>query len=268
MGDGRHATVAAGAEGAFVAWAAPRESGNRRIVVAPVVRDDDQGLVTGAAERVETDPPQAPQLYPALAVTAEGLVVAWEDRREGHTRIFHAFAPDGAAFTPARAVSEDAGKSGARYGKGSGVTRVVLSRLDGSNVGAAWMDKRHYKSGYDIYAAFSTDGGRHFGPNQPVFDMVGQADPDWHPAIAGGAKAPVAVAWDDARDGNDDVWLSWRTGPKAWSNDLALPGAGGPGHQSHPALAVDARGDLHAAYLAQDEENGPTRLYYVHGERR
>ncbi|HKJ77637.1 MAG TPA: hypothetical protein VKA64_10585 [Gammaproteobacteria bacterium] len=265
---GRQVTLVEGPQGVFAAWAARGQGRYRHIRVAPVKPAGPDGPEVGEAVSVEEKPPGANQLYPAMAETGEGLEVAWEDRREGHSRIYRAFAPQGRDFGEPVAINEQLPARSAKYGRGTGVTRVVLTATGGGNVAAAWMDKRYFKSGYDIYAAFSDDGGRTYGPNQPVFDMFGQDQAQWHPAIAGGGAAPVAIAWDDARDGNDDVWLTWRTGTRSWSADLALPGAGGPGYQNHPALAIGPDGDLFAAYTAEDEENGPTRLYFVHGTRR
>ena len=58
--------------------------------------------------------------------------------------------------------------------------------------------------------------------------------------------------------------LSWREAD-TWSDDAVLPGAGGPGVQAHPSIALDAHGNLHAAWVERDTVNGPTRLRYLFG---
>jgi hypothetical protein len=72
------------------------------------------------------------------------------------------------------------------------------------------------------------------------------------------------VIWDDEREGNSDVMLSWSE-DGTWSEDLPLPGAADAEQQSHPSIVMDAGGNLHAAWIERTEENGPTRLRYQFG---
>jgi hypothetical protein len=77
----------------------------------------------------------------------------------------------------------------------------------------------------------------------------------------------LVVAWDDERDGDGNVMYSWLEAGE-WSEDLPLPGADGAGEQTHPAITLDAQGNLHAAWVARDVVGGPTRLRYAFGSRR
>jgi hypothetical protein len=134
----------------------------------------------------------------------------------------------------------------------------------GDRIASAWMDKRDFQGGYDIYAALSADGGQDFGPNELVQDPFGENQPQWHPAIAVGPQGRVVAVWDDPRDGSPDLWLSWRD-VDAWSDDLAVPGAHGPGAQEHPAIAIDAEGRLHLAWVDRSEEG--SRVRYLSARR-
>jgi len=60
------------------------------------------------------------------------------------------------------------------------------------------------------------------------------------------------------------VWLSWRD-KEGWSDDLAVPGASGPGVQSAPSIAMDEAGNLHLAWVEKADLNSPSRIRYVFG---
>ena len=72
------------------------------------------------------------------------------------------------------------------------------------------------------------------------------------------------MAWDDEREGNSDVMLSWSEDGE-WSEDLELHDASGAGQQTHPSIAMDSKGNLHVAWIERAEVNGPTRLRYQFG---
>ena len=93
-------------------------------------------------------------------------------------------------------------------------------------------------------------------------DAFGANQPQWHPAVAVASEGTIAVVWDDPRDGSPDLWLSWRE-DGVWSDDLAVPGASGPGEQDNPAIAFDAEGGLHLAWVERTPAG--ERVRYVRG---
>lgn len=254
---GSQITVAEGPAGAFAAWVRPAGAHGQIVVARLDLAGHTPRLLW--ARPVEATPPQGGQLYPALAATDSGLVVGWEDRRHGHTRVYTARLA-GEDFTPPAALNEISPEPAA-FGRGTGVTRLALAAV-GDLVAATWMDKRDFQGGYDTYAAVSTDAGRSFGPNELVQDLFGANQPQWHPAVAVGPDGQIAVVWDDPRDGNPDLWLSWRQ-DGGWSDDLAVPGAHGPGEQDNPAIAFDAQGAVHLAWVERGEAG--MRIRYVRG---
>ena len=258
-------TLATGARGTYAGWA-QQQGRHRQIVVAPItIRGLDKAVSAGAARPVDPAPPVNEQLYPTLAVTSKGVTVAWEDRRYGHTALLTSFAEPGKAFGAVTELNEVVQKS-ATYGRGSGVTRATLAVFGADQVGAAWMDKRGFSTGYDIYGAISRDAGRHFGKNEIVQDAFGENFSQWHPAISGAVDGALAVAWDDDRDGSSAIQLSWKTAD-GWSEDLAVPPASGAGQQTHPAIAFDSRGNLHLVWLDYLDKGQPTRIFYAMGKR-
>lgn len=263
-GGAAQATLGRGHGRTYALWS-ERSGGATRVLAVPLAV---RGLEV-AADRtpcpVEAAAPAADQSYPSLAVVGEGLpLVAWEDRRRGHTVILWARGESECRFAPARPLYGLPQTRTVEYGRGSGAARVALAAFGSEGVAAVWSDKRNFRTGYDTFGAVSADGGRTFGPEGPVQDDFGDLTEQWRPAVTGNAAGTLAVAWDDNRDGTSDVWLAWREGG-VWSENVALPGASGVGEQTHPALFLDPPGNLHVAWVERDQVGGPTRLRYAVG---
>lgn len=256
------ATLAAGQDGVLAAWGR-RDGRFLRLVSAPLIISG-MTLQVGAARALDPGPAEDEQLYAALVATRKGYAIAWEDRRAGHTRLYTATSSDGLEWSMPRPLNEVSDGGSARelgLGRGPGVTRVSLASNDRRKVAAVWMDKRDFLSGYDIYAALSSDGGASFGANEKAQDEFAAAQPQWHPAVAV-TRHGVVAAWDDPRDGSPDIWLATRRGDDQWSDDTSPPGAHGPGAQEHPVLLWHG-GLLHLAWLHRDENGAQVR--YMQG---
>ena len=258
-GSGLVATWARKSEGAYRIWMALLDA-SRGGAVAPRVierRAVDAGSLEGE------------QTYPSVVATANGrLAIAWEDRRHGHTVIMAAQQDESRQFSPPVQINESFwGGRKLGLGRGTGAMRVSLAGLEGGQVIAVWADKRDFRSGYDVYGAFSTGGGEGFGDNEKIQDEFADGVAQWHPSVASGeAPGLLAVAWDDDRDGTSDVWLSWRDG-MGWSADLDVPGASGEGFQVEPAITLDQRGGLHLAWVEKAAPDSPSRIRYLHAPR-
>jgi hypothetical protein len=223
---------------------------------------DISGSKLSVRKRCRADAEEAKdeQLYPALAAVDEDLLIAWEDRRPGHTIIMAAHGRPCELSAPVR-VSETIEQRSAVYGKGHGVSRVALAEHGKKRVLAVWADKRDFREGYDIYAA-DYEAGKGFGSNMLVQDDFGGVARQWHPTAAGHENGVLLVAWTDEREGNSDIVYSVYADGE-WSEDIPMPGASGPGEQAHPSILIDAAGRLHVAWIERDERNGPTRLKYM-----
>jgi len=217
---------------------------------------------------VDADPAQDEQLYPAVVSLADRIIVAWEDRRPGHTIIMTAQNSDlkSCRFNSPQRISEGSSRSNPTYGKGHGVARVALAQYGTGQVLAAWADKRDFREGYDIYSANYRPGNKQlFGPNLKVQDSFGGIAQQWHTTVAGDPSGRLVVGWDDKRDGDANIMLSWRE-DDGWSDDVAVPGADGTGEQNHPTISLDREGNLHLAWIERTTVNGPTRLRYLFGQ--
>jgi hypothetical protein len=217
---------------------------------------------------VDAKPVQDEQLYPAIVNLDDHTLIAWEDRRPGHTIIMAAqnIQPAPCRFTPPQRINEWRRGQSSKYGKGYGVARVALARYGSEGAIAVWADKRNFREGYDIYAAYYQPGNKQlFGPNMKIQDSFGGVAQQWHATVAGDASGKLVVGWDDKRDGDANIMLSWPEGNE-WSDDFAVPGAAGSGEQNHPTICLDQEGNLHLAWVERATVNGPTRLRYLFGK--
>ena len=234
----------------------------QRLAVAGQTARPEQDCVVDAA------PVQDEQLYPVVVRLAERALVAWEDRRPGHTVIMAARngKQDFCHFSPPQRISEGPTERRAGYGKGHGVARVAMARYGNGQVLAVWADKRDFREGYDIYSARYQPGeNRLFGPNRKVQDSFGGVAQQWHATVAGNPSGRLVVGWDDNRDGDANIMLSWPE-DDGWSDDLVVPGADGAGEQNHPTVTLDREGNLHLAWVERTTIGGPTRLRYLFGK--
>ena len=216
---------------------------------------------------VDRKEPTDEQLYPVPAAVADELVVAWEDRRPGHTIIMAAASGRGdpCAFSePVRISKRSGGTRNLPYGKGHGVSRVTLAPFGASGLYAIWEDKRNFREGYDIYGALYLGKGQ-FDDNARVQDDFGEMAKQWHASLGGDAEGRLIAAWSDEREGNSDIFLSVWSGGQ-WNESTPLSSASGSVQQAHPSIVLDAAGNLHAAWVERDEVNGPTRLLYSFGK--
>lgn len=248
-------------QGLVAAWSQP-EGRWRRVWLA---RLDVVGRALRArqAQPVDPAPPSDDQIYPALASGARGHVLTWEDRRRGHTVVYASQATGLTWSAPSRVSQNPSGKVADNLGRGTGAMRPAIAAFGADGMAIAWLDKRDFLSGYDVYAAVSDKAGAGFGANRKVQDSFGDAIAQWHAAIAGNRRGQLVIAWDDDRDGTPDIWLSWPTAT-GFSDNLAASPAAGPGAQTDPVLDLDGAGNLHLAWVERDD-TGESRLRYSLG---
>jgi len=247
----------------YAVWSEPHGR-NRRLQMMVITTADRQLKPLSAPVVIEAAPPDgATPAFPSVAVTGAGIAVAWEDRRNVSSAIYFSHSADGRAFSRPQLLNERVTpQPGQRYGKGTTAMRVVLTATGDRGVAATWLDKRTLGNGFDTYAAFSLDGGRSFGRNQKVQDDFANKLVQIN-AVITARPGLVAVLWNDDRDGSQDLWLSWPNSAGGWEENLAVPGASGPGEQTDPAVVMDGEGHLHLVWLERQKPGGPVRLRYL-----
>ncbi len=239
------------------AWA--EQAGRHTRIVVAALAIVGERITVQNMRPVETSEPANDQAWPALALTSAGDVVAiWEDRRNQHTVPYGSRAQAGTLdFAPVARLSDQRSGRVDGLGAGLGAMRPSLAPWGENGSVAVWLDKRDFLAGYDVYAAFDTNG--QVGKNLRVQDSFGDNMAQWHASVAT-QDARLVVAWDDARDGTPDVWLSTWTGA-AFDGDTAVPAASGPGEQTDPLLTLDETGALHLVWLVRGAEG--THVRYV-----
>jgi hypothetical protein len=140
---------------------------------------------------------------------------------------------------------------------------------DGDRVAAAWAATA--STGTDVYAAFSSDGGAHFGAPIRVNDVAGDAN-------AGGEQPPrivvrdrqVAVVWVSKRDGAAAIRVAKSTDGGATfavARTITPPGLTGARGWESAALSDD--GALHAVWLdGRNATSAPAHEHHDHAPMR
>ena len=259
-----HVSIASFNDQVFASWR-ERDSGRWFLKVAALRIEGANRFIVEAVRSIEAEGLETPLLFPAIAVNAAGLCVAWEDRRAGHTRLLVSHTVDmDKPFNAPQSLNEFFSDRN-EYDKGNGVARVSLASFGEDEILAAWMDKRRGGNGYGIFAALGADAGENFGPNEKVHGEEGDRQPHYNPATAGNQAGDFVIAWDDFRRADSDIWISAYNSDLEWSQDHTPSVASGSGEQSHPSIAVDDQGNLHLLWIERSQQDGPSRLWYSLG---
>ena len=262
-----HVSITSFNERGFASWR-ERDNGRWFLRVAALRIEDSNRFIVESMQSIEASGLETPLLFPAIAVNAAGLCVAWEDRRAGHTRLLVSHTPNAdQPFNAPQSLNEFFSDRN-QYDKGNGVTRVSLASFGEDEILAAWMDKRRGGNGYGIFAALGADAGKNFGPNEKVHAEEGDRQPHYNPATAGNQAGDFVIAWDDFRRGDSDIWISAYNPDLEWSQDYAPPVASGSGEQSHSSIAFDEQRNLHLLWIERSDLDGPSRLWYSPGRTR
>ena len=230
----------------------------------PEIYQPDQMVndITGTLSGGQLLPTTVNQVKPALTGNGNGeLYAAWEDGRNGgvfNRDIYFSRSVDGGDTWSADVrINDD--PSGDTANQVSPALAYDPSRL---RLYAVWQDWR--EGNFDIYFAYSDDGGNTWSANQKLNDDVGTAD-QLNPSVVAGASAfggadRVYVVWQDRRNGNDDVYLvRSNDGGATWSDnyfvtddpDTTLQ------NQAAPSVDVDMLGKVFVAWEDWRDANHP-----------
>jgi len=207
----------------------------------------DGGLSFNPSLRVNDDVTSTEQGQPAIAVAPNrDVYVVWRDPRsaaKGADIYFSKSSDFGATWSPNIYLNSDVGNV---------IQQDPTIAVDvAGTIYVAWTDYRNANTAPDIYEAWSANAGASFGANVQVNDDRGLA-PQLNPSIAANA-GKIQIAWADYRTGgatNYDIYTASSEDGITWSanmkvNDDTLPN----NFQMNPSIAVDAAGDVFAAFL-------------------
>ncbi len=230
--------------------------------------------ITGTMEGGELLPTTVNQVKPALTSNGNGvLYAAWEDGRNGgvfNRDIYFSRSIDGGTTWGSDVRINDDPIDSTRN-QGNPDLQYDESR---GRLYAVWQDARN--GNYDIYFAYSTDGGNTWSANQRLNDDAGTAH-QMEPSIIVGPSIDdllpdrVYVVWQDQRNGNDDVYLvrsnngglTWSPNyfvtddPEVMLQDQVAPSVGVDGRGKVFVCWEDWRDPLHPEiFVAQSEDEG------------
>lgn len=220
--------VVASEDHVYVTWFDQR-NGAYDIYLQASADNGDRWL--DAATRVDSDDIGAAySANPRLAADGERVIVAWEDRRDGISDIY-------------AAASDDAGASfddDQRLDGGDGDSYLPKIALFEDQVAVVWHDDRGGDGGDapDIYMNYSDNhgGGWHDDPIRVDADGEGVAS-SLNPVVAVN-EGGVAVAWQDARLGGNDILLRiTEDGGESWTDETRMDtDAGGESQSLEPVI--------------------------------
>ena len=191
----------------------------------------------GANVRVNDDAGTAYQWLPSIAVDAGGnAYAAWHDYRNGNMDIYFSYRPASGNWGPNVRVNDDAGTAYQYY---------PSIAVDASgNAYAVWNDWRN--GNMDIYFSYRPVGGT-WGVNVRVNDDAGTAWQD-RPSIAVDPGGNAYAVWEDYRNGNGDIYFSYRPLGGNWGPNVRVNDDAGTAYQWLPSIAVDADGSAYAVW--------------------
>lgn len=233
-----------------VAWRDYREDGTGQPDADIYYARSTDGGFTWSADVKVSDDGDSKVNQSELAIATSGSVVylAWRDSRGGDENIYFASSTDGVTWSANRRVNDDAGSADQAH------PSLAIDNL--GHLHLAWQDRRN--GHYDIYYAASTGGGATWSTNERVNQDAGSAN-QTSPVLAVKADgSQVYIAWQDGRNGNDDVYFARGAGG-SWT-EVRVNNDAGSAAQGAPTLGRSASGTLHLAW--RDVRNGGNDIYF------
>src|SRR2546426_203318 len=269
-------SIAAGTNGvvflAFAGW-----SGSTTGDDIDFTMSSDGGRSWSTPIRVNDDAGAAAQAEPSLALDpSNNIYIVWTDMRSGNNDVYFAKSVNGGLTFGANLRVNDITTNSqsepdlAVDPVNPHLVHVVWTDTRSPILGpdifyanptiavdlagtiyVAWTDGRNANTAPDIYEAWSANAGASFGANVQVNDDRGLA-PQLSPSLVANA-GKIQIAWADYRTGgstNYDIYTASSEDGISWSpnmkvNDDTLPN----NFQMNPIIAVDAAGDVFAAFL-------------------
>jgi len=194
------------------------------------------------------------RIHQARSVTlSDGSGSVWVFWEAGNTGSRHIYAT---RFTP----DTDQVTASVQVSRSTGDHCNPAAAIDSAGtVYVAWQENA--RGVWDVVLSTSSNGTSWSAPRR-IVDPTAPADPPFNqvnPALAAGRKATglVAIAWQDDRAGNPDIYVARST--DAFATVAASRVTTDTASQTDPALAIDAQDTVFVLWT--DARNGQTDLY-------
>jgi hypothetical protein len=219
---------------------------------------DDGGMVMSAMLRKEAAMRRTFHLVLVFIVPLLALLIfGWLGGPVGLAAPASPVAPFSAGGAP-HFLSGNSWGANVRVNSDSGGARQEEPSIavDASgNAYAVWTDMRNSPSGSDIYFSYRPAGGA-WGANVRVNSVSNLA---YQPRIAVDASGNTYAVWVDKRDGNQDIYFSYRPVDGTWGANVKVNDNAVEVDQQSPAIAVDASGNAYAVWT--DWRDGNQDIY-------
>jgi murein DD-endopeptidase MepM/ murein hydrolase activator NlpD len=124
------------------------------------------------------------------------------------------------------------------------------------NAYAVWRDEREGNA--DIYFRYRSAGGS-WGEDAKVNDDTGTAA-QYNPSIAVDASGNAYAVWGDNRNGNWDIYFSYRPRGGSWGTNVRVNSDTGTATQYNSSIAVDSSGNGYVVW--DDYRDGNDDVYF------
>lgn len=188
---------------------------------------------------------------PDLVVSSDGTVyAAWNDGRDdAYGDVFFSQRPAGGSWDDSIRVNDEMWASQHN-------ASLALDNLERVNI--VWQDWR--ASNYDIYFSQRATNGV-WTASTRIDDDSGSADQN-SPHLAIDKSGNLSAVWEDSRNGNWDIYYSYRPENGTWTTNVKVNDDTGSADQKEPAIAVDASGRVYVLWTDWRNGNENPDIYF------
>ncbi len=193
---------------------------------------------------------------PSIAVDTSGnLYVVWTD-----SRVFTDNCCRGDIYFSYRPAAGSWGAS-ARVDDAPPTTSQWAPSIAVDSNGNAYVVWEDHRSGDpDIRFSYRAAGGS-WTPSIQINDDESATEQSL-PSIAVDSAGNAYTVWQDRRNGDWDIYFSYRPADGSWSSNIKVNDDMSQADQTHPDVAMDAPGKVYAVW--EDSRNGDCDVYFSH----
>ena len=174
----------------------------------------------------------------------------WADARSGEWDIYFSYSSLGGDWSSFERVDNDMDRNNARD---------PSIAVDASgNIYAVWKDERGGDS--DIYFSYRSSEGL-WSDDERVDN--GGTSTAGAPSITVDSNGTPCVIWQDYRNGNYDIYFSYRSSEGIWSDDVRVDNDWRNKNAYGPVIGADSSGNIYSIW--KDYRNEALDLYFSYG---
>ncbi len=185
----------------------------------------------------------------AIDENSGGLYAIWADRRNGYNEIYESYSFSGSVWQTSVKISDGPAGSDALS------PRIAVDSY--GNASAIWQDQRNGAANTDIYASYKPSG-QPWGTNVRVDDAPGTTLVGL-PDIGVDSYGNAYAVWSDNRNGNWDIYSSFKPSGGVWGANARVDDAPGMTSVEEAAIGVCSSGKAQAIW--EDQRNGTNEIY-------